>query len=115
MFIKRMALALAALLGLLSLGYTAFANPIIPGQAPYAREAAPMTAGTFLKVADDRGYPRSHRHRRFARHRGWHDGYHWYGRRPESGPPYSSCYMKCIYSSHPADFCSNVARDHFCF
>jgi hypothetical protein len=115
MFIKRMAIASAAVLGLLSFGHTASADPINPGQAAYAGEAVSITAGIFLKVRDGWDYPRSHRRRRFARHRGWHEGYHWYRRHPESGPPYSSCYMKCIYSSHPADFCANVARDHFCY
>jgi hypothetical protein len=115
MFIKPMTLASAAVLGLLSFGYTAFANPAIPGQAADAGEAVSMTTGAVLKVADGWDSPRSHRRHRFARHRDWHDGYHWYSRHRESGLPYSSCYMKCIYSSHPADFCGNVARDHFCY
>ena len=115
MFMKRMVLASTAVLGLLSFGCAAFANPINPGEAAYAGEAATLTTGTFVKVADGSDYSPGYRRRRFARHHGWQEGYHRYGRRHESGPPYSSCYMKCIYSSHPADFCANVARDHFCY
>jgi hypothetical protein len=36
----------------------------------------------------------------------------WSGRRT-SGPPYGRCFMNCINSSHPADFCQNQAY-HFC-
>jgi hypothetical protein len=115
MFIKRIAIASAAILGLLPFSQMASAGPVIPGQAAYSTETASVTAGAFLKVADDWDYPRRHRRSRFARHRGSHEGYYGYGRHRDSGPPYSSCYMKCIYSSHPADFCSNVARDHFCY
>jgi hypothetical protein len=115
MFIKRVALASAAVLGLLSFGCTTFANPIIPGQAGHAGETASVMTGTFLKVADEGNNPRNYHRRRFARHRSWHEGYRWYDRHRDSGPPYSACYMKCIYSSHPADFCKNVARDHFCY
>jgi hypothetical protein len=114
MFIKRMALASAGMLGVLSFGGTTFAHPIVPGHAAHAGGTAPVTAGTFLLV-DDRGNPRRSHRRRFARHRGWREGYQGYGRDRDSGPPYSTCYMKCIYSSHPADFCQSVARDHFCY
>jgi hypothetical protein len=34
-------------------------------------------------------------------------------RREPSGPPYSRCYMNCINSSHPADFCKEQSSD-FC-
>jgi hypothetical protein len=34
-------------------------------------------------------------------------------RREPSGPPYSRCYMNCINSSHPADFCEDQSP-HFC-
>jgi hypothetical protein len=116
MHIKRMTIVSVAALGLFSLGYAAYANPAAPVQAAHRGQAALMNTKHFSKVSDgrDQRYWRNHHRRRLARSRHWHHEYsHGYYR--ESGPPYSSCFMKCINSGHPADFCQNVARDHFCF
>jgi hypothetical protein len=112
MFIKRIAIVSAAALGLLSIGYAASANPIFSGQAA---KADSKSTRPFLKVSGDwdSGYSRKHYRHRMAKSQDWDRGY-WHRHR-DSGPPYSACYMKCIYLSHPADFCQNVAHIHFCY
>jgi hypothetical protein len=32
--------------------------------------------------------------------------------RSNSGPPYSDCYLKCINSGNPADFCQSNAKSY---
>jgi hypothetical protein len=114
MIIKRMAIASATAVGILCLGYAASAGPAAKSQAAPASQSALVDSKTALALVEDwasgdRGNSRRrYRHGRLAKH--WYDG-----RRRNSGPPYSSCYMKCIYSSHPADFCRDVASDHFCY
>jgi hypothetical protein len=108
MFINRMAAASVAAVGLFSLGCAALANPIVPIQG--VNQVASMNAGQFLKVTDDQrsGYTHKRHRRRIAQSHDWQ-------RRQNSGPPYDSCYMKCINSSHPADFCQAVSHEHFCY
>jgi hypothetical protein len=116
MLIKGMAIASAAALGLLFLGYGASAGPASKIPAPFASPAA--SAGskgglTFIEYRHSHRRMR-YRHSRFANHGyGEYRGYG-YGSR-NSGPPYDSCYMKCIFSSHPADFCRAVSHQHFCY
>jgi hypothetical protein len=110
MLIKRMAIASAAAFGLLSLGYGASAGPATQSQIVSAAQQASAGSDSALVLAGDR---RRYR-RRAARYRD--RGY--YGKitgRTSAGPPYNSCYMKCIQSSHPADFCQEVANQHFCY
>jgi hypothetical protein len=112
MTIKRMVIASATAVGILCLGYAASAGPAAKSQA--VSQSVLANSKTVLTLVEDRdsgdrGSSRKrYRHRRLAKH--WYDG-----RGRNSGPPYSSCYMKCIYSSHPADFCRDVASDHFCY
>jgi hypothetical protein len=108
MLIKRIVMATAAAVGLLLLECAALATPIVPIQG--ANQVASVNAGQFLKVTDDRrsGYRYKHHRRRIAQSHDWQ-------RRQNSGPPYDSCYMKCINSSHPADFCQAVSHEHFCY
>jgi len=113
MLIKRIAIASAAALGLLSLGYGASAGPATMGQADSLATQASGGSNPTLILVDDSGYHRHHR-RRYAKSRD--DRY--YGKitgRNSAGPPYDDCYMKCIFSSHPADFCQEVSHQHFCY
>jgi hypothetical protein len=113
MLIKRMAIASAAALGLLSLGYGASAGPATQSQIVSAAQQASAGSNSALVLAGDR---RRYRRSRVARRR--YGGYGDYGKitgRTSAGPPYDSCYMKCVQSSHPADFCQEVARQHFCY
>jgi hypothetical protein len=116
MIVKRTAIIAVAAAGLACLGCAASAGPASKIGAALASRTASADAKSALTLIDDRNSDRRprYRHRRFAKHRyGEYQGYG-YGRR-NSGPPYSSCYMKCIYSSHPADFCRDVASEHFCY
>jgi outer membrane lipoprotein-sorting protein len=107
MLIIRTAIAAVATLGLSLLGYAAFAGPAAKGQAASALRSALVDAKTAVTLVDDRnsGY---HAHRRYRRSQVAPYRYRW-----DSDPPYSDCYMNCINSGHPADFCQNVSY-HFC-
>jgi hypothetical protein len=106
MIIKRIAIASAAV-GLLCLGYSASAGPAAKNQAASASQSAFVGS----KTAPVPVYWYSRRHYRRGR-----VAKHWYnGHRRNMGPPYDSCYMNCINSSHPADFCQAVSSIHFCY
>jgi hypothetical protein len=109
MFIKRMAIASVAALATLSLGYVASANP---AQAPHFVQAS-MTSSPIAKVSDERDqeHQRRYHRRRIAKSQDWY--YAHPHRFRDSGPPYSRCYMNCVQSGHPGDFCE-VASYHFC-
>jgi hypothetical protein len=115
MSIIRTAIAAVVALDLSLLGYAASAGPAANGQAASALQSALVDAKTAVTLIDDRnsGF---HSQRRYRRSQVASYRYDWlrYGHsRRDSGPPYSACYMNCIYSGHPADFCQNVSY-HFC-
>ena len=108
MLIIRTAIAAVVALG-------ALAGPAAEGQAAPALRSALADAKTAVTLVDDRnsGY---HAHRRYRRNHVAPYRCDWlkYGySRWDSDPPYSDCYMNCINSGHPADFCQNVSY-HFC-
>jgi hypothetical protein len=92
------------------LGYAAFAGPAAEGQA-HALRSALVDAKTAVTLVDDRSFG-YRAHRRYRRSQVVPYRYDWHSRW-DSGPPYSDCYMNCINSGHPADFCQNVSY-HFC-
>jgi hypothetical protein len=115
MLIIRTAVAAVVALGLSLLGYAAFAGPAAKGQAVSALQSALVDAKTAVTLVDDRnsGY---HAHRRYRRSQVAPYRYDWLRNghsRWDSDPPYRDCYMNCINSGHPADFCQNVSY-HFC-
>ena len=113
MLIVRPVIAAVVALGLSLLGYAAFAGPAAEGQAVPALRSALVDAKTAVTLVDDR-YSGYRAHRRYRRSQvmpyryGWHSRWGW-----DSDPPYGDCYMNCINSGHPADFCQNVSY-HFC-
>ena len=111
MLIIRTAIAAVVALGLSLLGYAAFAGPAAEGQAAPALRSALVDAKTAITLVDDRnsGY---RAHRRYRRSQVTQYRYDWRSRW-DSDLPYSDCYMNCINSGHPADFCQNVSY-HFC-
>jgi hypothetical protein len=116
MIVKRSAIIAMAVAGFVCLGYAASAGPASKTGAPFASQAASADAKSVFTLIGDRNSDRRMRSRRsrFAKHRyGEYRGYE--NSHRNSGPPYGSCYMKCINSSHPADFCRDVASQHFCY
>jgi hypothetical protein len=111
----RTAIAAVLVLGQFLLGYAAFAGPVAKGQAASALQSAPVDAKTAVTLVDDRNSG-NHAHRRYRRSEVAPFRYDWlrYGHsRWDSDPPEGDCYMNCINSGHPADFCQNVSY-HFC-
>jgi hypothetical protein len=101
----------AAALALSLLGPAASGEPAVKDY-----QAANYSGSEAVRISswDEDGFRR--RHLRYRR-----EGYpaaHWEGEnrwpRRNDGPPYSRCFMKCINSGHPADFCRTVPF-HFCY
>lgn len=113
MFITRMAIASAAAAGLLCLAHPASAGPAANGQAAFASQSAPVDSQAAVIPVAERNEDRHRLRGHYRRGRVANHGYD--GHRRNEGPPYSRCYMQCINSSHPADFCRDVSEDHFCY
>jgi hypothetical protein len=110
MYMKRTVIASIAALGLLSPAVSIS----IAAEVPAFTRAGSSSVGDIVKVSDGWGPVYASRHcRRIedSRYCRWQYSH----RHRNSGPPYGPCYMKCINSGHPADFCQNVSRQHFCY
>ncbi len=84
---------------------SAIASPAAPPKSP---PTSVELARSSCVDRDDDGFCRSYRdprYRQVPRAR----------REKNYGRPYNACFMNCINSGHPLDFCKNVANLHFCF
>src|SRR6516164_586136 len=103
MSVKQFMIAAFAALGLSLLGYAAFGAPASQG-ATATQQTASVRSKSVLSMV---------KYRRYGRRRGTNRRFYggspaflhgerggsWQSRR-NSGPPYSRCFMNCIYSSH---------------
>jgi hypothetical protein len=110
--IKHIVIAAGAVLGLSLAGHAAFAGASAPG---LANHSALARSSAFTPVAEDWASGDRPRLRRKRESSYWYDEYGYRHARRHSGPPYGRCFMECINSGHPADFCQTVAHSHFCF
>jgi len=115
MIVKRTAIITLAVAGLVCFGCGASAGPAAKSQTVSATRQASAGPNTALILVEDwKRHDRRHYRHRLAKSRD--DRYYGYGSgRTSAGPPYDSCYMKCIQSMHPADFCQEVSHQHFCY
>jgi hypothetical protein len=70
---------------------------------PVSHGYRPAGSNTALRLADYNTARNAHISYRSAYRR----------HRRNDGPPYGRCYLRCINSGHPADFCRDVSSD-FC-
>jgi hypothetical protein len=101
----------AAALALSLFGQTASGEPATQNYRP---ANASESAAQPVSSRDDEGV----RRKRLRYRHGGYPAAHWEGEsrwpRRNDGPPYGRCFMKCINSGHPADFCRTVPF-HFCY
>lgn len=112
MSIKRILIAAGAVLGLSLAGHVAYAGT---SAQVLANHSALASKGAFTPVVEDWASSERPRLRRKREASYWYDEYGYRHARRRSGPPYGRCFMQCINSGHPADFCQAVAHSHFCF
>ena len=109
MYMKHSVIVAAAALGFSTLGQIAFAGP-----APFAGETAYQAQPAFTQVSNHSAD--AWRIRRYCRHHPGrcdaHGGYD--DQRSHSDLVWSRCYIKCIMSGHPDDYCQGY-NWHFCY